>query len=411
MKYANLLLGYKSLPIAFIDVPYLLKDGYDSPSALNPALFLLFNNNTIFKGCSLPKNITLRPDEMVLNLNPIKRKLFSYFNIPNPDDAITILNGLEEDIKNGVITTPDISLPMQEAFDHYRLRRHMDIKAKPNKINKAKRKEFLFKTRMDIRAFRNLLVNENTYSKIANVFDISKLQLYLAYKVMNHALICESNYDLEGFQFAIAYLQTFLNENPQLIDQNFTLLFSKTNHKTGKNQVIKEIKISDIVAFIHKKTHEETSNPLEIYNYSFFEPEGQEIKHIFRDFYQTCTNPENSEELQEKLFRKIKLYESLNPIALKIGIDSFDGYIGFVLANGYVILDKLYENRKNGKIATNNAIYITSLADFENVTKMSKTATIAAIATGKIQVRRIVHEGNYEEKVKTYLTRKKPTNN
>ena len=104
----------------------------------------------------------------------------------------------------------------------------------------------------------------------------------------------------------------------------------------------------------------------------------------------------------------ITVYESLNIIKVKIGIDSFDGYVGLVLDNGKVILDKFYEDRKVGKIANDNAIYIVREEDFEKITKMSKTEAIAAINAGKIDAVRMLHSTHYESRVINYLNRVKP---
>ena len=132
---------------------------------------------------------------------------------------------------------------------------------------------------------------------------------------------------------------------------------------------------------------------------------------MFASFTKSLSGHDNSEELKEILRRKLALYESLNIIKVKIGIDSFDGYVGLVLDNGKVILDKFYEDRKTGTIATDNALYIVQLADFEKITKMSKTEAIKAINAGEINAVRMLHNKNYEHRVKSYLSRIKPQEN
>ena len=147
---------------------------------------------------------------------------------------------------------------------------------------------------------------------------------------------------------------------------------------------------------------------IDIYDYSFFECSEEKAREMFASFTKSLSDHDNSEELKEILRRKLALYESLNIIKVKIGIDSFDGYVGLVLDNGKVILDKFYEDRKVGKIANDNAIYIVREEDFEKITKMSKTEAIAAINAGKIDAVRMLHSTHYESRVINYLNRVKP---
>lgn len=155
------------------------------------------------------------------------------------------------------------------------------------------------------------------------------------------------------------------------------------------------------------KKNEESNKKFDEYNYSFFECSKEKIRELFSTYKKGIANVDNSEELKEILNRKIALYESLNIVRLKIGIDSFDGYIGLVLDNNKVILDKFFEDIKRGKIATDNAIYIIRSEDFEKVTRMSKTEAMEAINLGFIDAIRIFHSGDYEKRVKSYLSRKK----
>ena len=219
---------------------------------------------------------------------------------------------------------------------------------------------------------------------------------------MLYARQCEKNRDTVNNEHALNYIREFLAKNPTIVDNNLTIHF-------GKRLVRKEYSIQELVRFVSarlpKKTKENAS--IDTYSYSFFECDKEKIQEVFTSATRAILTTDNSEELRTLLSRKLSLYESLNIIKVKIGADSFDGYIGMVLDNGKVILDKFFDDRKTGKIATDNAIYIINEEDFEKVTRMSKSETIEAINKGLISAVRFFHSGDYERRVKNILTRKK----
>ena len=88
---------------------------------------------------------------------------------------------------------------------------------------------------------------------------------------------------------------------------------------------------------------------------------------------------------------------------LKIGINSFNGYLGLCLEDGTIILDKFYDNLEKGKISHDQAIYITDEEEFEKVTILSKKECIDQIKKGKVKAKRIYHQGFWEDKINCHL--------
>lgn len=68
--------------------------------------------------------------------------------------------------------------------------------------------------------------------------------------------------------------------------------------------------------------------------------------------------------LLDKFIEKKEFYDSLDPMYRIKGINTFDGYCGFIFQNGIVVLDKFYENAKTERLSKGDAIYIMRLDQF-----------------------------------------------
>lgn len=74
------------------------------------------------------------------------------------------------------------------------------------------------------------------------------------------------------------------------------------------------------------------------------------------------------------------------------GMNKFQGYIGYIYANGTVIFEKYYENIVTKKVASSSATYVMGLDNFIEMSKLSKTEIIQMIKTdSSTNVRRIFH--------------------
>lgn len=101
---------------------------------------------------------------------------------------------------------------------------------------------------------------------------------------------------------------------------------------------------------------------------------------------------------KEKFEEKIKTYGSLNEECEKIciGVDTFDGYFGFVFKNGVVVLDKFFKNKNENSVSFGDAAYIIKQEDFEKVSSMSRRETIKYMYDGLLDGDRVYHTEDWD---------------
>lgn len=401
MEYKKLLGNFTRIPISLKDVPALCKLSSLDIKVLNPNLNELmtsFGFTITQRNYSLLGNIYLTENGIFFHLDNLLSALCQYFDVQDDESLIVNLTKLEEEINvSGYDAIKGKSPAMEAALENYRLRRYMNPKAKQSTINRAKRKEFVPKTKRDIRQFKDFILNRRKYEKVKDgCFNEAYLQLYIACNLVGYAERKRLNNDNNGFTLALDTLKSYINNNPELAEQGLSFTIPQPNSKAKKYDISEVLRYIDRFAPKNKKPEDDG---MEKYNYSFFQTDPKTSQDILRKVVRLAQETNNSEELKELLRRKVALYESLNYVNIKVGTDSFNGYMGFTLANGTVILDKLFENLQEGKIATDNAIFIIKAEDFEKVTKMTKTETLEAIQLGLIEAQRIIHRGNFEERV------------
>lgn len=246
---------------------------------------------------------------------------------------------------------------------------------------------------------KKLCENEEDYSNVPNIFNEDKVGLSLAYLIVNHLKLSKEVGREDKVLKDLVYLREYLSNNKDLIESGYAVpIFGKKPYMIAYvNSVVKANSEKKVIS---------TDKNIERHNYSFFECDEVKSREILDNLYEHSFYGDNTPDLKEILKRKISFYEDLDFTNIKIGKDSFDGYIGFELPEGFVILDKFYDDIRRGIIARDNAIYIVSKGDFRRITKMSKTEAIEAINSKKINAKRIIHSGEYEDKVKEYTKTK-----
>jgi len=408
--------GYSRISINIEDIPYLAKEENIDPDDLNRELYK--NLYALRSHHYIPSifekainRVTITTDDTHIDLSELKNLLQEYFNL-NHYSSYGRLQNIEEKLrennKNKNYSFQFLSNLMQKEFSTFQPSKINAKHPTQKTIHYHLNKEFMKMTIRKIEFYKDLLRNEKKYSTVNIELDKDKLNLHFAYIIMNHAEKCKESNETVKYKHAINSLVRYLNSNKHLVEEDFSVPLEYRT--SGISGILiskgKRYKISKIKNYVDKNLkeikNESQSKKVEKLNYSFFECDGTKAREILGKYYRNISSSITKEELKEILKRKMKLYDSINYIKLKVGIDSFDGYIGFQLENGYVILDKLYEDKQEGKIATNNAIYIVREEDFEKITKMSKKEAMEAIELGLIKAKRIIHSGDYEEKVKKY---------
>ena len=113
--------------------------------------------------------------------------------------------------------------------------------------------------------------------------------------------------------------------------------------------------------------------------------------------------------INQALNRKITFYRGLKNVGLIDGVDKELDYIGFVLDNNYVVLDKFYDLNKDGSIkkpAMNNAVYVVTLDVLEACDYSKKKIRDYIAKNHDFKAFRWNHNDtdSYQEKIKKVLT-------
>lgn len=105
------------------------------------------------------------------------------------------------------------------------------------------------------------------------------------------------------------------------------------------------------------------------------------------------------------LDKKLKFFESTEPLCTLSGINTFEGYQAYVYPNGTVALEKFYQRKgKDLYPATNSAIYIMNFSEFSELSKYSKPELIQEINDyNNKDIARVCHSGDWENRLKSII--------
>ena len=229
-----------------------------------------------------------------------------------------------------------------------------------------------------------------------SIIDNNALALFVALKVKNYAE--KENKNSKNYKAFMRYLRNYLNNNKGLVESKYTVSI-QYDSSLGLSGV-KRYKVSTIVDFINEETKEKDINPpIEIKEeYSFFgcDPNGEIRGWKGYPGPSGGTNARKEEILKEKL----DYYNALGYKKLHIGQNSFEGYLGFELDNGIVIIDKIYVNSSRRELSTEDAaVYITTTEEFEKLAKMSRCECIEKIESKELNAVRVYHHLGWQKTV------------
>ena len=109
------------------------------------------------------------------------------------------------------------------------------------------------------------------------------------------------------------------------------------------------------------------------------------------------------DEKNEELRRRIDFFESSSYLYRVEGINNFEGYIGYIYDNGYVIFEKFYKSKNGYELALGNATYIMNFANFIEMSKLSKLDIIKYIKAGNTDIIRRYHTSNWAKKIEAII--------
>lgn len=344
---------------------------------LNRDFFKLYNmiNNHDY---SLYSSINYHDGLLDIDLKAIKGRLKNLFGTSN----ISLLKALRDDI---IQRGTDAYVKNKGLFKYYQ--KYMKNITRDKKYFKRKFNKSLV-TLID--TFIDLLSNNQKYSRL----DVGEnvVNLFIAHSIMLDCKKWQSWQDKDRLKYFFDLLTQFISEHYDLFISDFTY---------------KDIHARDIAKYMgidfSERVEEPKDSSIEKFDYTFFESKEVPSEKLFSSIIGLARHEKEKRDLVPFLERKIALYRSLGYERIMVGKESFNGYIGFVLGNGYIILDKLFESLESCNIAIDNAIYIIREEDFNVVTRYSKTEMVTLINEGTIDAKRVIHVGDYESRVKKIL--------
>lgn len=244
--------------------------------------------------------------------------------------------------------------------------------------------------------------------------DKSKFEMYLADRYLHQA---ELSTDEDEIQRCIFYIATYLRETKI---NDLELINDETKRTTFKNIVqrykalLKKHPLARPIDEPRENFRNYHIRHVENHvkkHYSHIEgwvliPEGededkkQEVRERMEDTLSHSFTHLSKEEKERRIKERFEIlkakkeyYETTHPETRLFGLNTFNGYIAHVYANGNVVLEKFYEDFANYMPAKDEAIYIIKVEDFETLSKFSKLQLVK-----EPNVRRIYHSGNWQER-------------
>ena len=96
---------------------------------------------------------------------------------------------------------------------------------------------------------------------------------------------------------------------------------------------------------------------------------------------------------------KLTLWETINPKKVLMGSKHFGGYIGAVLENGFIYLDKFFMDDDSKIISHGDAWYIIHEKDFDEFLTLTKMESVRAFKDGRLLGFRGYHTRGWDELV------------
>ncbi len=224
-----------------------------------------------------------------------------------------------------------------------------------------------------------------TYNGFINSgFDKDRLFMYLIYKYLCK---CEQLQNKKEIQAYIDIVEDYLKSDK---DKSF-----KLTSDTG--EIISLALIEDKLEKVKKRIDDTSYNlpwviakpgkPVEVVRSSTKK----------KPYRETIFNQKQLQNLRNAGARKEAFYSANVPEIRVIGLEKYNGYMGYIYPNGKVVLDKVY-NSNAPSTATGNAIFIVDAKDFETLSRKDKTSL-----SKDPRVRKLTHRGAWEERVKEII--------
>lgn len=255
------------------------------------------------------------------------------------------------------------------------------------RFNEFKKRQVTFYTRcIDQRKELKERYETQTYNGFINsYFEIDKFFMYMIYKYLCKSEKLQNKKEIQAY---VDIVEDYLKSNK---DKTFKM--TSENGEEISLDTIKE-KLESI-----KKQLDDTSYKLPWIIAKPGKPVDvvQTSTKTIKPYRETLFDQEELQNLRNAGRRKEKFYRENAPEIRVIGLEKYNGYMGYIYPNGKVVLDKVYNSRAPST-ATGNAIFIVDAKDFETLSKKDKTTL-----SNDPRVRKLTHRGNWEERVKEII--------
>lgn len=354
--------------------------------------------------------------------NAIYKDFFAVLDVfDNPNISQGIKDRLKKDIKDSLKNTLAYDLDIDREFDTARRFKNNEYGIMVVEFVERLLDEKILNDNMEY-----LCTHPLDLSKAPN-FNKDKLELYLAYRFLDMALVSPQ----EEKQRYLYFVSNYFMENKDKLDSDLEI------HVGTLNEDMKKLGDDDIESghyITPKNLYEKyrnllVNNPnLRVINFSSVDFSDMNLEQVeeFMELYlgdlganweiippagideeivkrtRAICNEKDEEERRlhrEKLLdlfiEKKEFYDSCDPFYRIKGRNTFDGYIGYIFTNGKVVLDKFYDDVANGRVADGHAIYVMNIDEFYELSQLSKSELIR-----NKMCKRYVHRGDWQGKVK-----------
>ena len=249
--------------------------------------------------------------------------------------------------------------------------------------------------------------------KLDDSIDKKKFSLLMACAAMNNCFLYP-----DAAIANISYLAQFFRENEDNMNDPMTVdmymndealtLNIKDLYKIYKEFLIQHPEVK-IVRKSLKDFEGKTFEDIEAYLKQFegelsvswdILPSGESLFERVKSNTNSLTEEEKNEKLANKeriLQEKEDFFKTNKPYLVLKGKEAFQGYIGYIYPNAYVVLEKFFKNAKNTIIAE-DAIYIMKVEEFLDLSVKSKPEIIE-----NHLCQRVTHHRGWQGKVEDVL--------
>lgn len=315
--------------------------------------------------------------------------------------------------KHSVNRTKDIQQTINRQYDLYR-----SFALDTNFYNFISKQATLYRNLVVRRQFIEGYANKTPLDlRMLEGLDKEKFELYLADKYLSTAIASE---DDKIKQECVFYVATYIRE-------------TKTSNVKIKNDEGKEISFKQLIRRYKKfLQNNPIIRPIDEPRENF---EGYHIKHVenhvrkyfFKDLnweivpsgtddsldkkvisslnrqYNYLTPEQREQIILEKYAlyeRKKAFFENSGYVYKFYGRNTFDGYVAYIYENGEVLMEKFFNDYAQCIPSSGEAIYNVKVADFETLSKLTKTTLMK-----ESKCKRIIHSGSWEERTQAILDR------